>query len=84
MDGQNFVTDAQTLRKRARQHIDERAVTSDYGAERATVLKLLNDSLATEVVCVLRYRRAKRSSERNRPCHRRNFAVRVAFSRGTP
>src|SRR2546430_2237701 len=34
------------LRKRARQHIDERAVTSDYGAERATVLKLLNDSLA--------------------------------------
>jgi len=49
--------DVQTLRKRARQHIDAGAVTSGYGADRETVLKLLNGSLATEIVCVLRYRR---------------------------
>jgi bacterioferritin len=41
----------------ARQHIDEGAVTAGYGADRKTVLKLLNDALATEIVCVLRYRR---------------------------
>lgn len=53
----HFLTDVQTLRQRARQHIDEGAVTSGYSADRETVLKLLNDSLATEIVCVLRYRR---------------------------
>jgi len=57
MDRQNFPTDVQTLRKRARRHIEEGAVTPGYGADRATVLKLLNESLATEIVCVLRYRR---------------------------
>jgi bacterioferritin len=57
MSKQAFLTDVQTLRKRARQHIDEGAVTAGYNADRATVLKLLNDSLATEIVCVLRYRR---------------------------
>ena len=57
MDNMNFPIDVQDLRRRARQHLDEGAVTSGYGADRATVLKLLNDSLATEIVCVLRYRR---------------------------
>jgi len=52
-----FLTDVQTLRKQARQHIEEGAVTAGYGADRETVLKLLNDALATEIVCVLRYRR---------------------------
>lgn len=52
-----FLTDVQTLRRRAREHIDEGAVTAGYNANRETVLKLLNDSLATEIVCVLRYRR---------------------------
>jgi len=52
-----FLTDIQTLRKRARQHIDEGSVTAGYAADRDVVLKLLNDSLATEIVCVLRYRR---------------------------
>jgi bacterioferritin len=51
------MTDVQTLRSRARQHIEEGAVTAGYSADRDTVLKLLNDSLATELVCVLRYRR---------------------------
>jgi bacterioferritin len=52
-----FITDIQTLRQRARKHIHEGSVTAGYSADRETVLKLLNDSLATELVCVLRYRR---------------------------
>lgn len=51
------LTDVQTLRMQARQHIDEGAVTAGYTADRKTVLKLLNEALATEIVCVLRYRR---------------------------
>ncbi|WP_404994195.1 bacterioferritin [Cupriavidus pauculus] len=54
---QPFLTDIKTLRERARQHIDDGAVTAGYNAERDTVIKLLNDALATEIVCVLRYRR---------------------------
>jgi bacterioferritin len=50
-------TDIPTLRQRARQHIDDGSVTAGYSADRDVVLKLLNDSLATELVCVLRYRR---------------------------
>ena len=52
-----FLTDIQTLRKRARQHIESGAVTQGYRADRDTVLKLLNEALATELVCVLRYKR---------------------------
>lgn len=51
------LTDVKTLRVRARQHLAEGAVTAGYGADREVVLKLLNDALATEIVCVLRYRR---------------------------
>jgi bacterioferritin len=54
---QPFLTDVKTLRKRAREHIQQGAVTSGYRADRATVIKLLNEALATEIVCVLRYRR---------------------------
>jgi bacterioferritin len=57
MDARNLVTAVQALRKRARRHIDGGAVTPGYSADRETVLKLLNGSLATELVCVLRYRR---------------------------
>jgi len=53
----SVLTDIQTLRKHARQHIDDGSVTAGYSANREMVLKLLNDSLATELVCVLRYRR---------------------------
>jgi bacterioferritin len=52
-----FLTDVKTLRERARKHIDDGAVTAGYTAERDIVIKLLNDALATELVCVLRYRR---------------------------
>jgi bacterioferritin len=33
------------------------AVTSGYKADRETVIKILNDVVATEIVCVLRYKR---------------------------
>lgn len=52
-----FVLDITAIRERARQHIKDGAVTESYGADRETVLKLLNESLATEIVCVLRYKR---------------------------
>jgi bacterioferritin len=51
------LTDIATLRKLARQRIEEGSVTAGYSADREVVLKLLNESLATELVCVLRYRR---------------------------
>lgn len=53
----SMVKDVQTIRERARQHIEEGALTADYKADRDTVVKLLNEALATEIVCVLRYRR---------------------------
>ncbi|HVO90383.1 MAG TPA: ferritin-like domain-containing protein [Casimicrobiaceae bacterium] len=52
-----FLTDVETLRQRARQHIEQGAVTPSYGADRDTVVKVLNEVLATEIVCTLRYRR---------------------------
>ncbi len=51
------LTDVATLRKRARLHIEEGAITEGYSADREEVLKLLNASLATELVCYLRYKR---------------------------
>jgi bacterioferritin len=51
------LTDVATLRSQARRHIEEGAVTAGYSADREQVLKLLNEALATEIVCVLRYRR---------------------------
>jgi bacterioferritin len=56
-DQSPVLTDVATLRKRARQHIEEGAITVSYSANRETVIKLLNNALATELVCVLRYRR---------------------------
>jgi len=52
-----FLTDIKTLRERARQHIEQGAITEGYSADRETVIKVLNESLATEIVCVLRYKR---------------------------
>jgi bacterioferritin len=52
-----FLTDVKTLRKRARQHIEGGAVTEAYRANRDTVVRILNEALATEIVCVLRYKR---------------------------
>ena len=52
-----FLSDVNEIRRRARKHIEEGAVTEGYQADRETVIKLLNEALATEIVCVLRYRR---------------------------
>jgi len=51
------LTDIKTLRSQARKHIEQGAVTAGYSADRAEVLRLLNEALATEIVCILRYRR---------------------------
>jgi bacterioferritin len=51
------LTDVATLRARARQHIEEGAVTAGYTGDRKEVLRLLNQALATELICVLRYKR---------------------------
>jgi bacterioferritin len=53
----DFLTDVQTLRARAREHIDKGPVTDAYGADLERVISVLNEALATEIVCVLRYRR---------------------------
>ncbi|HZX29989.1 MAG TPA: ferritin-like domain-containing protein [Rhodocyclaceae bacterium] len=57
MPDQATLSDVHTLRTRARQHIEEGAVTENYGADKEVVLRLLNEALATEIVCMLRYKR---------------------------
>ena len=52
-----FLTDIKTLRARAREHMEQGAMTPGYKADRDVVVKLLNEALATEIVCVLRYKR---------------------------
>ncbi len=52
-----FLSDIAELRARARRHIENGAVTAGYQADRTTVIKLLNEALATELVCILRYKR---------------------------
>ncbi len=52
-----FVSDIEEIRRRARQHMEKGAVTEGYKADRATVVEILNQALATELVCVLRYKR---------------------------
>src|SRR5689334_11476777 len=54
---QPFLSDIQELRARARRHIEKGAVTENYRADREAVIKILNEALATEIVCVLRYKR---------------------------
>ena len=46
----------QEIRDRARQHISDGAVTADYGLDREQAVAVLNEALATELVCVLRYK----------------------------
>lgn len=57
MNDKPFLTDIKTLRERARRNMSDGAVTEGYGADREAVLKVLNTVLATEIVCVLRYKR---------------------------
>lgn len=57
MPNKPFLVDIQTLRDRARMHMQQGAVTPGYSADRTTIIDLLNTALATELVCVLRYKR---------------------------
>ena len=52
-----FLSDIQEIRRRARQHIEQGAVTENYKADLETSIRVLNEALATEIVCVLRYKR---------------------------
>lgn len=52
-----FLSDIKTLRERARRHIENGAVTEGYRGDRDAIVKILNEALATEIVCVLRYKR---------------------------
>lgn len=53
----DFLTDIQTLRDRARANIEKGPITAAYGADRDRVIEVLNEALATELVCILRYKR---------------------------
>jgi len=57
MPDKSGLSNINTLRERARQHIEQGAVVPDYAADRETVLRLLDEALATEIVCSLRYKR---------------------------
>src|SRR4029079_13438789 len=52
-----FLTDVQTLRQQAREHMDKGPITDAYGADRGRVIDVLNEVVATEIVCYLRYKR---------------------------
>jgi bacterioferritin len=52
-----FLIDIKEIRRRAREHIERGAVTPEYKSNRVEVVRVLNEALATEIVCVLRYKR---------------------------
>ncbi|MEV8417200.1 hypothetical protein AB0P45_26865 [Streptomyces niveus] len=52
-----FLTDIETIRDRARKEIEKGPVTDAYGADVGRVIQVLNEALATEIVCTLRYKR---------------------------
>lgn len=54
---QTFLTDVQELRRKARENMDRGAITDQYGLDPKQAIDVLNQALATEIVCVLRYKR---------------------------
>ena len=54
MENKPFLTDIKELQRRAREHVEKGAVTQSYRGDLETVIKLLNEALATEIVCTLR------------------------------
>jgi bacterioferritin len=52
-----FKVDIERIRREAREHIEQGPITDAYGADRERVVEVLNTVLATELVCVLRYKR---------------------------
>jgi len=56
-DQSKFVSDIQKIRKRVREQVDKGATNTTYALDRDSVIRMLNEALATELVCTLRYRR---------------------------
>ncbi|MDP3701282.1 MAG: ferritin-like domain-containing protein [Hylemonella sp.] len=56
MSKKSSLTETKLMRREARKHLEQGAVTSSYEADRTEVIRMLNQALATELVCVLRYR----------------------------
>ena len=56
MSEKPFLTDIQLIRARARKHMEQGAVTEGYRGDREKIIELLNQALATEIVCILRYK----------------------------
>lgn len=52
-----FLSDIATIRRRARAEIEKGPITAGYKADLKRVITVLNEVLATEIVCVLRYKR---------------------------
>jgi bacterioferritin len=52
-----FISDIEEIRRRARKHMEDGAITGGYKADPKAVIEILNQALATELVCVLRYKR---------------------------
>jgi bacterioferritin len=52
-----FISDIAAIRERARRSIEDGPVTEGYKGDREQVIKVLNEALATELVCILRYKR---------------------------
>jgi bacterioferritin len=52
-----FIADMQQIKARAREHMEKGAVTSTYNGNSQAAVKVLNEALATELVCVMRYKR---------------------------
>ena len=52
-----FLSDIVNIRERARRHMEKGAVTAGYKADLVVILRILNEALASEIVCVLRYKR---------------------------
>jgi bacterioferritin len=51
-----FIGDIDAIRRRARAHLESGAKTDAYELDAGTAISLLNDAVATELVCVLRYK----------------------------
>src|SRR5499426_3371149 len=56
MKAGSFVADMTEIRRKARQHLDEGAVTQNYKGKVEDSIALLNHAVATEIVCILRYK----------------------------
>lgn len=56
MAKKEFIAEIESIRKAAREKIDQGAVTKHYGGDLKTIIGLLNDAVATEIICTLRYK----------------------------